>query len=102
MLEIDLIKVKGKTEAVAIYTLLGGQERKNLPEFELLKNNHNKFTAAYRAQHWSEAESIMDECMKIADGELDDLYNIYISRIAEFRANPPGEDWKGVYVADTK
>ena len=101
-LEIDLIKVKGKTEAVAIYTLLGGQERGSSPEFELLKKNHNKFTAAYRAQHWSEAESVMDECMKIADGELDDLYNIFICRIAEFRANPPGDDWKGVYVADTK
>ena len=101
-LEIDLITVKGKTEAVAIYALLGGPDRGNLPEFKALKEKHDQFTAAYRAQDWDKAETIMAECAKMADGELDELYEGFTDRINEFRADPPGADWDGVYVAETK
>jgi adenylate cyclase len=101
-LELDLITVKGKTEAVAIHALMGGPERGALPEFRALQEKHGKFINAYRAQNWDEAEKLMPECAAMVDGELDELYQVFTDRIAEFRADPPGDGWVGVYVAETK
>ena len=33
---------------------------------------------------------------------LEDYVFIYETRISEFRANPPGPNWDGVFVATTK
>ncbi len=30
------------------------------------------------------------------------FYTLYQTRMAEFRADPPGADWDGVYVAKSK
>ena len=34
--------------------------------------------------------------------EMSDYYDIMLERIGEFRDNPPGKDWDGVYRATTK
>jgi len=30
------------------------------------------------------------------------LYDMYVERIAAYRADPPGADWNGVYEAESK
>ena len=102
-LELDLIKVKGKTEAVRIFTLLGMAEVTGEPRFLDVKQRHDRMLAAYRAQDWETARSQMAG-LRADDGgfHLDHLYDLYEERIAEYLASPPPADWDGVFTATSK
>ena len=104
-LEIDLIRVKGKTEAVRIFTLLGDETLAATPAFQRLREAHDALLAAYRSQEWDAALAHIDAAMAAA-GEagvsLDDLYTLYRERITTYTQTPPQKDWDGVYVATSK
>lgn len=103
VLELDAIKVKGKTEAVHIFTVLGDEKVAASPEFLALKKNHEAMLKAYRAQDWETARAKIDACRVKLDGfNMAEYYRIYEERVAEYEANPPGPDWDGVYVATSK
>ncbi|MBY0508875.1 MAG: adenylate/guanylate cyclase domain-containing protein [Rhodospirillaceae bacterium] len=108
ILEMDLIKVKGKNTAVRIYTLAGDPAVAATGWFKAIRERHNAALAAYRAQRWDDAEAEIAACVKIAEEqtglgrELTGFYEVLSERIADFRANPPGADWDGVYVATSK
>ncbi|MCC7167048.1 MAG: adenylate/guanylate cyclase domain-containing protein, partial [Rhodospirillales bacterium] len=102
-LELDQIKVKGKTEAVRIFTLLGRPDLRRKPEFLALEAEHKALLAAYRGQKWDEARARLAKCRQLgAFLKLDHLYDMYEERIADYSENPPGADWDGVYVAKSK
>lgn len=100
--ELDLIAVKGKSEAVRIFTLLGDASLAQSPDYESLIADHDAMLAAYRAQRFDEAETLIGKCEGRLGGALDGFYAIYRARIAEFRETPPPADWDGVYVATSK
>lgn len=102
LLELDLIAVKGKKEAVRIFTVLGEADRLNEPTFKAWAATHAAMLAAYRTQRWDEAEQAIADCRRYSAGEIDGLYDLYDERLAEFRANPPGADWDGVFRATSK
>ena len=61
--------------------------------------------ASYRGQDWAsayEAVGLMKELEDKMEVGLDEYLFIYESRIAEFRHNPPGKNWDGVYEATSK
>lgn len=101
LLELDLIAVKGKQEAVRIYSLEGYKEMAASDEFQALRRNHDRMLAAYRAQRWDEAGKLLAE-LRAREGANQTLYDMYAERIAEYQANPPGPEWDGVYVASSK
>jgi adenylate cyclase len=96
--ELDLVRVKGKLEGVAIYEPLGlesdisGADRYALDKF-------TSALAAYRRQDWDGAERSLLE-LKESDDQL--LYNVYLDRIRQFRQEPPPGDWDGVFEHLTK
>lgn len=97
--EIDLVQVKGKDEPVGIYEPLGMEgavEPSRLDEIKLW----NQALRYYRAQDWDKAELQLLNLKKLAPERY--LYDVFIERIAEFRADPPGPEWKGVHKFDTK
>jgi adenylate cyclase len=100
-LELDLIAVKGKKEAVRIFALLGDAEVAAGAAFGQLRERHLAMLEAYRQQRWHEADLLIAECRTL-DNRLDDLYDVYQSRIRALRQNPPSPDWDGVFVATTK
>ena len=100
-LELDLIAVKGKQDAVRIFTLLGDAGLAQVPEFRAHLERHDRMLAAYRAQDWAAAETALAECWDY-DLALAGFYQLYAERIAFYRANPPDPDWDGVFVAETK
>ena len=51
LLELDLIKVKGKKHAVRIYTLAGDTALAATSAFKELRAKHNSMLAAYRAHY---------------------------------------------------
>jgi adenylate cyclase len=100
-LELDLIRVKGKTRPVRIHTLLGGRERRVDPQFLQLVAKQGEMLKAYRGQEWTRAAELLEECRGLEPG-LAGLWELYAERIEECRAHPPGPDWDGVYTATTK
>jgi len=102
-LELDVIRVKGKTIPAKIYALLGDEEVARGPQFAALRQAHEAMLSAYRAQDWDAARAALERSRAKADGfDLDELYQTFAERIDDYQANPPGEDWDGVYQATTK
>ena len=100
-IELDQIAVKGKTEAVTIFGLLGGPEMREEADFQNLVETHNKMLTAYRSQDFTTAESLCKACREIP-GNPDVLYDLYDERIEDYKESPPGPDWDGVFVATSK
>jgi len=103
VIQLDRIQVKGKTVPVDIYCVLGDETENEKPEFQALRKRHGEMLNAYKAQDWAAQTRIMDECREMGkDYKLDILYDLYEERRDEYIANPPGEDWDGVFVATSK
>lgn len=100
-LELDRIAVKGKREAVTIYTVLGGPEVAASEAFRALAAEHTRGIAAYRARDWSTARHAIARA-RAMEPRLLELYDLYEERIMYFEENPPEAGWDGVFVATTK
>jgi len=102
-LELDLIRVKGKTAAVRIFTLLGDESVRESDSFRALSVRHAEMLAAYRGQRWAEAREGVAACRRLGGGhDLGGVYDLYEARIEAYAANPPGADWDGVFTALSK
>lgn len=101
-LELDRIAVKGKAEAVTIFTCLGRKDMLDSGDFQRHAADHADLLAAYRGQRWDEAERLLDRLRGALDGAMKGYYDMIAGRIAEYRADPPPADWDGVYVATSK
>jgi adenylate cyclase len=100
-LELDMIAVKGKAEAVRVYTLLGDAAYRATPGFTELAETHTAMLEYYRAQEWGKARAALSRC-RGRDPRLEPLYDVYEERLVYFADNPPAADWDGVFVALTK
>ncbi len=100
-LELDLIAVKGKREAVRIYGLLGDKESAGSDRFRRLADRHAKMLEHYRARDWAGAMATLEQCEEM-EPALSVLYALYRHRIAQHIEAPPPPDWSGVYVAQSK
>jgi len=102
-IELDKIQVKGKTIGVNIFALLGDDEMARNPDLIELKRHHQAMLDAYRGQDWAKARKKIAECRILCEPyALDELYDLYESRIAEYEVDPPAPDWDGTFIATTK
>jgi adenylate cyclase len=103
VMEIDLIRVKGKAEPEAVYTLVGGEDVSASAEFHALRDVNSAMLSQFRKQDWSCALESIERCRKAAENfGIGQLYDVYIERIDDFRRNPPPKDWDGVFTFETK
>jgi adenylate cyclase len=96
--EIDMVQVKGKDEPITIYQPLGLEgevEQAALDEIKLW----NQALRYYRTQEWDKAEMQLLNLQKISRRYL---YEVFIERIAAYRAHPPEPSWSGVHKFETK
>ncbi len=97
--ELDMVRVKGKDRPVSIYEPLGPPadiSKEKRDELEI----YRQALKYYRTQQWDLAELQFLNLAKAAARPY--LYEMYAKRVAEFRRNPPGADWDGVYTHTTK
>lgn len=109
-LEIDKVVVKGKTEALHSFTLLGEPAIALTPEFLKLEVAHKEMLRLFRAQDWAGAHAKITECRGLEPEGLcvepgvglGKLYDMYADRIEHYKEEPPGADWDGSYHAKEK
>jgi adenylate cyclase len=97
--KLDLVKVKGKDEPVAIYEPIGLLEDIDKSIRQDLKR-YNRALEFYRTQHWDDAEREIFALSSV-DKERK-IYQIYLDRIMAFRKNPPPENWDGSFTHTSK
>jgi len=97
--EIDKVRVKGKDEPIAIYEPIGIEGQIEKGRLEEVKLWHAALKL-YRAQQWDQAEIQMLNLQRMNPDCH--LYEIYVGKIVDHRAHPPGDDWDGVTKFDTK
>ena len=91
--ELDLVRVKGKNQPVAIFEPLGpGDQISDETAAELAL--YASALTAYRQKDWNVA-SVAFRTLKERTDHL--LYNVYLDRIERFRVKPPPDDWDGVF-----
>jgi adenylate cyclase len=102
-MEIDLIQVKGKKQPEAVFTVLGRGELEQDQNCRELRELNAQMLASYRKQQWDTALELIERCRKAANGvDVAGLYDMYVERIATYRAESPPSDWDGVYEAESK
>lgn len=101
MIELDLIAVKGKQDAVRIFGLLGRPDHCDDPNFTSAKKLIDEFLSLYRTRQWNEALELT-AAMKELNPRLHTFAGMYKSRIDDFLQSPPPADWDGVYRATSK
>ncbi|MEY3149799.1 MAG: hypothetical protein RLY92_24 [Chloroflexota bacterium] len=109
-LEIDKVVVKGKTEALHSFTLLGEPDIALTPEFKKLEEAHIEMLRLFRSQDWEGANAKITECRGLEPEGLcvepgvglGKLYDMYADRIVHYIEEPPGADWDGSYHAKEK
>lgn len=95
---LDLVRVKGKQEPVAIYEPV--QWKSEAPESEAIEiNDFSDILKLYRSQQWEAADKGLQNLIARASRPI---YHLYRERIAAFRALPPPSGWDGAYTFDTK
>lgn len=86
LLELDLIRVKGKQNATRIYGLLGDDAMATHPAFVALSMRHGALMEAYYAGLWDQAEEALQQCVEAAEPILpllrQSLYMRFRQRIA--------------------
>lgn len=100
-IEVDKIRVKGKSEPVVIYSVLGDSTLANSDEFLVYKKHHTSMIESIRNRNWSEAEKFALEAMSYRKA-TSELYALYLDRIELYKEHPPENDWDGSYEAKSK
>ncbi len=97
--ELDVVRVKGKDEPVAIYEPIGLKDQVAKDELKELRL-HQETLKLYRAQDWDRAEMQFINLQNMSPDRA--LYGLYIDRIGQYRQSPPGENWDGVHTHTSK
>lgn len=95
---LDFVKVKGKKQAIELVQILDQPlNPEGVIEFE-------KARAAYRGQNWDLAETLFKSSAQLLaqDGAPDGPSQMYLERLVELRAQPPGADWDGSWEMHSK
>ncbi|MBI5874354.1 MAG: adenylate/guanylate cyclase domain-containing protein, partial [Deltaproteobacteria bacterium] len=91
--ELDIVQVKGKTEAKAIYELMG---RKGISNMEDAAEAFHKGVKYYRERRWEDAIKSFDAVMNLKPDDTPS--KLYIQRSRQFITTPPPDNWQGIFI----
>jgi adenylate cyclase len=97
-MEVDSVRVKGKTQPVKIFQLLAHKQVP--PEKAHAVSYFEKGLALYKERRWEEA---IENFNLVRDLDPDILVAaLYVTRCQELKDKPPPPDWDGVFTMTTK
>lgn len=100
VLELDCIAVKGKTQGVTIYTVLGRNDEVLATKAD--RQMHEAMLALYRQQRFDQAIKFCQDLTGRFDGEMDHYYDAWQQRCEEMKHVGLPPDWDGVFRATSK
>lgn len=95
---IDLVSVKGKSEAVLVYELLAMDDSN--PELAELARLQTVALEHYCEQDWPAALSLFEQVLNLRPDDPPSLQ--MIARCRQYQEVPPDADWDGVFRMTTK
>ncbi len=98
--DIDRVVVKGKTEPVGVYEVLDYHTDVTFPNLMEVVAHFKDAVTRYRAGEWDAAIRAFKEALSLHPG--DRLSQIYVDRCLYLKEHPPGRDWAGVWVMESK
>lgn len=102
LLELDTVRLKGKTQPETIYALLGDATLRADPRFTEVAMCNTEMLEAYRSADWTVAQSRLVRLEGIGmalDPALETYFSIYRKRIEAHSKSPVPADWDGIYDA---
>ena len=97
--ELDLVRVKGKQRAIAIFSPVAKKGQLSIAQASELALWHS-FLAAYRAQNRTQCDVLMAQLLQL--DEKKPLYTLYAQRIAVTRDQPIDPAWDGATNFESK
>ncbi len=98
--QLDLLRVKGKTEPVKVFELIALKKDSLDSRIKQLLEVFQKGYQHYLAQNWEWAMRYFKQALEIVPDDVPS--QVYLRRCQEFIKHPPGKDWDGVYTLRTK
>jgi adenylate cyclase len=105
---LDRIVVKGRTEPVDVYEIMGLRDHLADEQFAC-KEKFEQGIDSYQHQQWDRAISLFEESVELErftpNGDSFIHTNpslVYLNRCEVMKENPPPKDWNGVYVMESK
>lgn len=98
--ELDLVVVKGKTQPVAIHEILDYHSEESYPNLTDALRHFKAGLAKYRKQEWAAATAEFRDVLAL--NPHDKAAALYVERCEHFAIHPPGADWDGVWVMESK
>lgn len=102
MLELDLMRVVGRTAPVRIYGLMGDYLVAQSSDFQEWRALHMQMLSCYRACDFKGAQALLPFCQAKAGRGADGLYQMYAERIEALKKETLPDDWDGIYTAKNK
>lgn len=97
--EVDRVRVKGKLLPVKIYELIAEGSAPSTTIAEML-NAFGAGYAHYHAKAWADGMNCFARALDLVPGDA--VSKLYLERCRSFLAEPPGEDWDGVFTMKEK
>ena len=101
---LDFVRVMGKTEPVKVFELISEKDQEPEIYKKILPVFHEGLEYYFK-QDWDkaiEAFQTADELEEMFPGRKTNPSRIYIPRCQNFKSNPPGDDWDGVWTQTSK
>ncbi len=102
--EVDLIRVKGKHQPVAVFESLGWREHeldaKSGGGLSAMLELYDTGLDTYRARDWVRAGGLFERALVEMPG--DGPSGLYLGRCRAYAAAPPPDDWDGVWTMTDK
>ena len=98
--EVDYLVVKGKVEPVGVYEVLDYHTEESFPNMLEAVNYFKGGLAYHRKGQWDKAMETFRGAQAL--NPQDKLPQIYLDRREHLKADPPGDDWTGIWLMKTK
>lgn len=103
LLGLDLVRVVGRERPEEIFALLGDETVLDTQAFQRLHAAHAAMLAKYRSGRWDKAKAALTAALPAYEAfGIKGLHQLFSDRIEALHANPPAEDWGGVFQATQK
>ncbi len=97
---IDLIQVKGKSQPTLAYESLGHYDSVRFPRLSALIDAYEGGLDCYQRRDWAGAIQRFGEALEVAPSDRPS--QIFIDRCRYYSANPPPDNWNGVWIMAEK